>query len=493
MEKTKQDEKSLTARLIEPRHEYHERRDINHEGVTRKMVVEEVMKQMWLAGPLMVVNLLLLCLQLISLMFVGHLGELPLSGASMATSFASVTGFSLLMGMASALDTFCGQSFGAKQYHMVGVHMQRAMFILLIVSVPLSFIWTNTRSLLLALGQDPDIATEAGLYAKFMIPSLSAYGLLHCLIKFLQTQNIVFPMMVSTGITTMLHILVCWYLVVKSGLGSRGAALASGISYWMNVLFLMLYVKFSSSCAKTWTGFSTEALQNIPGFLRLAIPSACMICLEMWSFEMMVLLAGFLPNPALETSVLSISLNTAATVWMIPFGLSCAVSTRVSNELGAGFPRAARLAVQVVICMAIAEGILVGMILISIRNVWGYAYSNEIEVVRYVALMLPILAVSNFVDGIQCVLSGTARGCGWQKIGAFINLGSYYLVGIPCAILLAFVLHFRGRGLWLGNICALTVQLIALLAVTLRTNWNKEAKQAAERIYGSAIPVVTVS
>lgn len=228
-------------------------------------------------------------------------------------------------------------------------------------------------------------------------------------------------------------------------------------------------------------------------FVRLAIPSAVMVCLEMWSFELMVLLSGLLPNPELETSVLSISLNTAATVWMIPFGLSCAVSTRVSNELGAGDPETARLAVGVVFVMAITEGILVGSVLILIRNVWGYAYSDEVEVIRYVAIMMPILAVSNFLDGLQCVLSGTARGCGWQKIGAYINLGSYYLVGIPAAVLLAFVFKIGGKGLWLGIICALVVQVLSLLTVTIRTNWQQQAQKATERVYDSVIPVEIIS
>lgn len=459
----------------------------------RDKVVEEVKKQLWLAGPLISVSLLQYCLQLISVMFVGHLGELALSGASMATSFASVTGSSLLMGMASALDTLCGQSYGAKQYHMLSIHMQRAMLILLIVSIPLATIWAYTGTILMAVGQDPEISQEAELYARFMIPSLFAYGLLQCLVRFLQTQNIVFPMMLSSGITTLLHVLVCWFLVFKSGLGSKGAALANSISCWINVLLLALYVKFSSSCSKTRTGFSKEALHNIPSFLRLAIPSAVMVCLEMWSFELMVLLSGLLPNPKLETSVLSICLNTAATVWMIPFGLSGAVSTRVSNELGAGHPQAARLAVFVVLVMAIAEGTLIGLLLILIRNIWGYAYSNEIEVVKYVAAMMPILALSNFLDGMQCVLSGTARGCGWQKIGAFVNLGSYYLVGIPCAILLAFVFHIGGKGLWLGIICALIVQVLSLLIVTLRTNWEDEAKKATDRVYDAIIPIETGS
>ncbi|XP_026460186.1 protein DETOXIFICATION 16-like [Papaver somniferum] len=129
---------------------------------------------------------------------------------------------------------------------------------------------------------------------------------------------------------------------------------------------------------------------------------------------------------------------------MISSGLSGAVSTRVSNELGADHPQAARLAVQVVFVLAATQGILIGTIMILVRHIWGSAYSNEKEVVHYVAVMMPILAISNFVNGLQYVLSGMARGCGWQKIGAYVNLGSYYLVGIPCAVLLAFVLHVGG-------------------------------------------------
>ncbi|KAL2892158.1 Protein DETOXIFICATION 17, partial [Bienertia sinuspersici] len=234
-------------------------------------------------------------LQLISIMFVGHLGELPLSVASMATSFASVTGFSL------------------------------AVIILLVVSIPLAFIWANSRYLLEAVGQDHQIAIEAGHYAQLLIPGLFAYGLLYSLLRFLQAQNIVFPMMITTAITTLLHLPLCWILVFKFGLGHPGAALATGVSYWVNAILLALYVKFSSLCSKTWTGFFIEAFHDLFTVIKLSIPSACMTfnegnivlmllffpffsySLEMWSFEMMVLLGGLLPNPTLETSVLSIT------------------------------------------------------------------------------------------------------------------------------------------------------------------------------------------
>ncbi|GAV59613.1 MatE domain-containing protein [Cephalotus follicularis] len=460
----------------------------SRKGFTKEEIVEEVKKQLLLAGPLVTVNFLIYFLQVISVMFVGHLGELPLSGASMATSFASVTGFSLLKGMASALETFCGQSYGAKQYHMLGIYLQRAMIVLLLVSIPLAFVWANTGYILVFLGQDPEISAEAGLYARFMIPSIFGYVLQECHVRFLQTQNNVFPMMFFSGITTLLHILICYLLVFKSSLGNKGAALANAISIGINALLLIIYVRISTSCKKTWTGFSIEALHGIPKFLKLAIPSAVMISLEIWSFEMLVLLSGLLPNPKLETSVLSISLNTAAVFFMIPLGFSGSISTRVSNELGAGKPQAARLAVYVVVFVVATEGILLATIMILSRNSWGHLYSKEEKIVRYVGEMLLFVATSHVIDGIQCVLSGTCRGCGGQKIGAIVNLGAYYLVGIPCAVLLAFVYHLGGKGLWTGIIVALFVQAILLLLVISRTNWEKEAKKATDRLQNSSIP-----
>ncbi|KAA8532617.1 hypothetical protein F0562_032567 [Nyssa sinensis] len=416
---------------------------------------DEAKKQIYLAVPLIAVNMLQYCLQVISIMFVGHLGELPLSSASMATSFASVTGFSVLLGMGSALETLCGQAYGAKQYHMLGIHTQRAMLTLLAITIPLAFIWFYTTTILIALGQDHEISTLAGTFNRWMIPSLFAYGLLQCLNRFLQTQNIVIPMMITS----------CYHSFVPHS----------------------FYVKFSPGCMKTWTGISREALHDVFSFLKLAIPSAIMICLEYWSFEMVVLLSGLLPNPKLETSVLSISLNTCWMVYMISVGLGGAISTRVSNELGAGNPEGARLALCVVVMVAISEGAIVGASTILVRHVWGKLYSNEEEVIRYVAKMMPLLALSDFLDGFQCVLSGAARGCGWQNLCAFINLGAYYVVAIPSSVLLAFIFHIGGMGLWMGIICGLSVQVLALVTINLRTDWDHEARKAASRVQKTCI------
>ncbi|KAG0491488.1 hypothetical protein HPP92_004886 [Vanilla planifolia] len=250
--------------------------------------------------------------------------------------------------------------------------------------------------------------------------------------------------------------------------------------------FIGIFVNYSKACKETWTGPSLEALHDIINFVGLAVPSAFMICFEYWSFEMVVLLSGLLPNPKLETSVLSISLNTMWMVYMIPTGLSSAVSIRVSNELGAGNSQAAKLSVRAVFIMVIIEGLIVASLTLMVRDFWGYLFSNEEEVIWYISAMMPILATSNFMDGVQCALSGAARGCGWQNICSCINLVAYYVVGIPSSIFFAFVLHVGGQGLWLGIICALALQILLLIIMNLRTDWVNEARKARERLHGPA-------
>ncbi|XP_021292586.1 protein DETOXIFICATION 16-like [Herrania umbratica] len=462
---------------------------LSKESCNKAEITTELKKQMRVAGPLVVVSFLQYSLLMISVMFVGHLGELSLASASMATSFAGVTGFSFMLGMGSALETFCGQAYGAKQYHMLGVHMQRAMLVLTLASVPISLIWAFTGQVFTILKQDTEISMRAGVYARWMIPSILPYGLLQSQLRFLQTQNNVLPLMITTGITSLVHILVCWTLIFRLGFGNQGAALSSAISYWTNVFILAIYIKFSPTCKKTWTGFSKDGRRNLVSFLKLGIPSALMVCFEFWSYEFLVLMSGLLPNPKLETSMMSVSLNISSVVYRIPFGFGSAVSTRVSNELGAGKPQAARLAVKIVVLLAVSEGLSLSIIAVALRGTLGYLYTNEEEVVRYLASVMPVLALSNFMDGIQGVLSGTARGCGWQKIGAYVNLGSYYLLGLPSAIILSFVFHFGGKGLWIGIICGSGLQAFLLLVIAMRTNWELEAERTRERVYGSCIPM----
>ncbi|KAL5828112.1 hypothetical protein ACOSQ4_019909 [Xanthoceras sorbifolium] len=455
----------------------------NFPPTTRDVLFAEVKRLGVLAGPMVALTLSQYLLQVISLMMVGHLSELALSSAAITISLSGVTGFSLLLGMASALETLCGQAYGAQQYRRIGTQTRTAIFSLFLVCLPITLLWIYMGKLLVLIGQDPEISHEAGRFIVWLIPAIFADAILQPLIRYFQTQSLTFPMFLSSCVTLCLHIPLCWGLVFMSGLGNIGAALAISVSYWLNVIFIGVYMYFSPACAKTRVPISMELFQGIGEFFKFAIPSVVMICLEWWSFELLVLMSGLLPNPQLETSALSVCLYTIETFFTITYGLGAAVSTRVSNELGAGNPNMARVAVYAVMLLAATETIIVSLTLFASRHVLGYLFSNEKEIVDYVIAFAPLVCLSVILDGLQGVLSGVARGCGWQHIGAFVNLGAFYLCGIPIAVILGFWLKLRGMGFWIGILAGAFTQTVLLSIITSSTDWEKQASKARERIF----------
>ncbi|XVF71554.1 hypothetical protein PTKIN_Ptkin12aG0047400 [Pterospermum kingtungense] len=448
---------------------------------------EELKKVSYVAVPLVAVNLLQSLLQVISVMMVGHLGELALAGIALASSFVNVTGFSFIIGFAGALETLCGQAYGAQQYQKLGNYTYCSIICLIPVCIPICFVWLFMDKLLILLGQNPEIAMVAAKYAIWLIPSLFAFPFLQSLVRYFQCQSLILPMFLSFLGALCLHIPLCWTLVYKMNLGFIGAVISNRFALWFNVILLGIYMRYSSICEKSRAIVFKEIFSCIKEYFNYGLPSAVMACLEWWSFELLILLSGLLPNSMLETSVLSLCFTTTSLHFYIPYGISAAASIRVSNELGAGNPKAARLSVIVSMVIAAIEPIIVAIALFCCRHVFGYLFSNEKEVVNYLAQMIPLLCISLLVDSLQAVLSGVARGAGWQDIGAYVNLGAYYLVGIPLAAVLCFALNFKGKGLWMGILTGSFVQLPLLSFVTARTNWEKQATDARERMLEEAI------
>lgn len=179
--------------------------------------------------------------------------------------------------MSSALETLCGQAYGAGQYRKLGTYTYSAIICLFLVCIPVSFLWISTDKLLILMGQDPSIAAEAGKYAIWLIPTLFAYAILQSFVRYLQAQSLILPMLINAVASLCFQVTVCWAFIFKLNLGSTGAALSIGLSYWLNVILLMFYVKYSSACEKTRASFSRDVFLTIGDFFRFAIPSAVMV------------------------------------------------------------------------------------------------------------------------------------------------------------------------------------------------------------------------
>lgn len=452
----------------------------------------EIREQCWLAGPIVAMYLLQYVMNLAGTVFVGHLGSLPLAAYALASAFTNITGFHVLIGMASSLETLCGQAFGAKQYHLLGIYLQRAILILAVAAVPIGVIWLNMWRILVAMGQDPVVVEAAQSYTFWLLPVMFVYVVYFPLVKFFQTQGAVVQLMAISLVTVLFHVPLSWLLIDKLNVGLNGAAMVYTVSGVVNVSLMFGVVRFTPRFEKTFRSLSWDAFHGFGEFFGLAVPSATMFCLEHWANEVLTLLAGLLPNSKLNISSFAICMGLLSLSNMVAIALGIAASVRVSNELGAGKAHAARSAVAVAVLLALVDGTVMACSIYSLRDRWGWAFTNDFEVVQHVAQTAPYLAALSFLYALGAILSGVVRGIGWQRVGAITNLGAYYTVGLPVALISVFVIKLDAGGLWMGMGCGILTQIVALISVILCLNWDHLAQEAMLRShsYNSRLPTM---
>ncbi|XP_075667969.1 protein DETOXIFICATION 19-like [Castanea sativa] len=454
-------------------HHHSEEEETNRGCCKNVLDVVEAKTQLLFSLPMILTNVFTYLITLISAMFAGHLGKLELASVTLANSWVAATGLAVMIGLSGSLETLCGQGFGAKVYRLLGIYLQASCIISFLFSIIIAIIWFYTEPILILLHQETEIAKTAARYIRCLIPGLFAYGFLQNILRFLQTQSILWPLVISTGLPLVIHTGVAYALVHWTSLGFVGAPLAASVSLWLSVLMLAMYVTCTKRFEHTWGGFSVESFQYILPSLKLALLSAAMVCLEYWAFDILVLLAGLLPNSETATSLIAMCVSTDAIAFMLSYGLSAAASTRVSNELGAGHPNRAKNAIGVSLKLSLLVGVTLALAIAFGHNIWASFFSDSSEIIKEFASMTPLLAISTLIDSVQAVISGVARGYGWQHLAVYVNMATFYIIGLPIACGLGFKTNLQAKGFWIGLICGLSSQAVALFLITLRTKWAK--------------------
>nr|XP_043636450.1 protein DETOXIFICATION 29-like [Erigeron canadensis] len=439
-------------------------------------------KKLWyLAGPAIFTSVCQYSLGAITQTFAGHVGTLDLAAVSVENSV--IAGFSLgiLLGMGSALETLCGQAYGAGQIDMLGIYMQRSWVILFVTALIMLPLYLFATPLLLLIGQTEDISHAAGKMALWMIPQLFAYAANYPIAKFLQAQSKIMVMAYISMVALVLHTYFSWLFMLKFEWGLAGGALVLDLSWWFMVIAQMIYI-YSGTCGRAWSGFSLAAFSNLWGFVKLSFASAIMLCLEVWYFMALVLFAGYLKNAEIAVDALSICTNILGWAIMASIGFNAAVSVRVSNELGAAHPRTAKFSVVVVVISAFLVGVLFAILLGIFRHQYPALFADSLEVQKAVYSLTPLLAACLIINNVQPALSGVAIGAGWQAVIAYINIACYYIFGIPLGLCLGFAANWGVKGIWIGMLTGTVVQTTILIWICYRTNWDKEASMAEIRI-----------
>ncbi|KAJ8530144.1 hypothetical protein K7X08_036979 [Anisodus acutangulus] len=433
---------------------------------------EEFKKVCHIGGPAIITSVSVFSLDFITAAFVGQLGDVELAAVSEVQNV--VLGFitGIMLGLGSALETLCGQAVGAGEFNMLGIYLQRSWIISML------------------LHQDPKISDLAGKFAIWTIPEIFASALNYPTEKFLQAQSKVWFMAFSTMLTLVIHVLLNWIFVTKLGMGLVGAAISGNISFWILTVVKIIYI-VCGWFPEAWTGFSYLAFKSLTKFLKLSISSAVMLCLEVWYYTAVILIVGSLKDAAIAIDSISICMNLQVWTLMVALGFSISASVRVSNELGAGNPKAAKFTVGVNVLISAILGVFFAVIILATKNQFPRMFSKEQHVISETSKLSYILALTIFISSIQPVLHGVAIGAGWQFLVAIVNFGCYYGLGLPIGALLGYKFNLGVQGVWSAMLGGSLLQTIILFVIIGRTNWQKEALQAEARVRRWGGPVET--
>ncbi|KAI3723051.1 hypothetical protein L2E82_34363 [Cichorium intybus] len=440
-------------------------------------------KKLWhIVGPAIFSRIASYSMFVITQAFAGHLGDLELAAISIATSVIVGFDFGLLLGMASALETLCGQAYGAKNYRMLGVYLQRSWIVLFLCCILLLPLYIFASPVLKLLGQPADISELSGKVSMSLIPLHFSLCFQFPLQRFLQSQLKTYVIAWVSLVALIVHSMMSWLVVYKMQLGLVGTVVTLNFSWWLIVLGLFCYAVFGG-CPETWGGFSMEAFNGLWSFVKLSAASGVMLCLENWYYRILIVMTGNLENAKIAVDALSICMSINGFELMIPLGFFAGTGVRVANELGAGNGKGARFATIVAVTTSSVIGLFFWLLIMLFHNELALIFTNSEPVLKAVSKLSLLLAFTILLNSIQPVLSGVAVGSGWQAYVAYINLGCYYLIGVPMGVAMGWVFHLGVMGIWAGMIFGGTAfQTVVLAIITSRCDWEKEAQRASMHI-----------
>nr|KJB57729.1 hypothetical protein B456_009G178100 [Gossypium raimondii] len=228
-----------------------------------------------LAAPAVFVYMINNAMSLSTRVFCGHLGNLELAAASLGNSGIQLLAYGLMLGMGSAVETLCGQAYGALRYDMLGIYLQRSIIVLTLTGIPLMLAYIFSKPILMLLGEPAEVASAAAIFVYGLIPQIFAYAANFPIQKFLQSQSIVIPSAYISAATLVLHLLLSWVAVYKIGLGLIGASLVLSLSWWIIVGAQMVYILIRVAVGCGWQAF--VAYVNVGCYYVVGIPLGCVL------------------------------------------------------------------------------------------------------------------------------------------------------------------------------------------------------------------------
>jgi len=428
----------------------------------------ELRAMLSLAWPVVFSEVGWILMGIVDTVIVGPLGPAAIGAVGTgSTMFFAV--MVLGMGTFYALDTFVAQNFGAGRigecHRWLFASLQLAA-VLSVILVAVGFVGVR---FLPYSGIHPDVLRVLEPYLSRLLWSAPPLLLYTVFRRYLQAMNVVRPIMVGVVVTNIVNAVGNWMFVyghlgapALGAVGSAYATLAARVALAVFLWWVVLQrerrrpsglhdVPFVWDTGRMWR------------LVRLGMPAALQVTLEVGVFAVAAGLAGRISPTALAAN--QIALNIAGFFFMVPFGLSSAAAVRVGHAVGRRDRHGVRLAGWSALGLSLVSATVVATLFVLIPRVFLRLFTQDPSVLAVGVSILLFCAAFQPFDSFQAVSTGALRGLGDTRTPMLVNLAGHWLIGLPLAYALCFRAGWGVLGLWAGLSLSLTLIGASLVAV----------------------------
>jgi len=432
----------------------------------------EIVATLLLGWPLVLTQLAQMALSTTDVLLLGRLGPEAVAAGALAVNLYNA--FMLFgVGVMTAAMPMVARERGRMAHSVRDVRrtFHQVLWVAATVAVPTWCVLWQAESIFALLGQDPALSHEAARLLHVLMWSLLPFFAFVGLRGFLAAMERPLWALVVGLLAVPVNAAVGWVLIFgefgapRLGIVGAGCATLSATSFMFVAMSAILVrdrrFRRYHLFGRFWR-FDGERWRD---FLRLGLPIGTMIAFESTVFNAAGFLAGLFGTATLAAH--AITLQIAATAFMIPLGLSQAVTVRVGTALGrqdaAAVFRAGWTGFGLVVgCMAVTATILVTAPNTLIGAFLDAHAAETAATFALAASFLRLAALFQLVDGIQAVTAGMLRGLHDTRVPMILAAIGYWGGGLVGSIVLAFPLGFAGRGIWMGLALGLGVVSVML-------------------------------
>ncbi len=341
-----------------------------------------------------------------------------------------------------------------------------SIFYGLVVTLP--FFWAE--QILLAIGQDPEVAAMAHIYLQIVIWQMIPALIVMTLKSFLAALEHTAIILWATIGTAIMNAFVNYALIFGNWgapeLGIQGAAIASVSVTLVTVLILVVYTLRVLPQFQLFRNFWRSDTEIMARVFKLGWPIGLTSLAEGGLFSASAVMMGWIG--AIELAAHGIAIQLASLTFMVHIGFSQAATVRAGRALGRRDEDALRRGGITAIGLSALFAVLTSAVFLLIPDTLVSLFIDPLEperanLLRVGAGLVMVAALFQVVDGAQVMALGLLRGVQDTTVPMFMATISYWVIGLPVSYLLAFTLGFGAFGLWLGLVIGLAVAAVLLL------------------------------